>query len=116
MTVLGSLSWSLGHRMIVKKHTVESGRSRQEEGAMDRLNRDDISQLIESRGSPAISIFMPAYRAGTDTLQNPIRFKNQLSRAEKRLSEMGLRAAEITSLLQPLRELVDNYDFLAAPK
>jgi hypothetical protein len=54
---------------------------------------------------------MPAYRAGTDTLQNPIRFKNQLSRAEERLSEMGLRAAEITSLLQPLRELVDNYDF-----
>ncbi|MBI4480639.1 MAG: hypothetical protein HY651_11505, partial [Acidobacteria bacterium] len=78
---------------------------------MDRLHINDISALIAARGTLAISIFMPAYRAGTETLQNPIRFKNQLRQAEQRLSEMGVRAAEVRSLLEPLRSLVDNYDF-----
>ena len=48
---------------------------------------------------------------GAETQQDPIRLKNQLSKAEEMLTERGTSAADITDLLQPATELVNNRDF-----
>jgi hypothetical protein len=57
---------------------------------------------------------MPTVRAG-DTQQNPIRFKNLLREAEKRLMEQGHlrqnRNGDAGDFLDPLRALTDDRDF-----
>ena len=45
---------------------------------MDTLTRDDLKYLAETENGWHVSLFMPAYPAGADTAQNPIRFHNLL--------------------------------------
>jgi hypothetical protein len=78
---------------------------------MDVVQRDHIDQLVERRSGPCISIYLPTFRAGVDTLQNPIRFKNQLREAERRLVELNLRSVSVREMLGPMRDLVDQYEF-----
>ena len=66
------------------------------------------SKLSVHTGKPCVSLFMPAFRAGRDTEQNPIRFKNLVKEAENRLSASGIRPAEIQDLLKTARSLVDD--------
>jgi hypothetical protein len=49
---------------------------------------------------------MPAERMGKEVEQNPTRFKNLLGKAEKRLSERGVRASEAQALLEPAQMLL----------
>jgi hypothetical protein len=72
---------------------------------MDVITRDDLEQLVKNRDFPAISIYMPAHRAGPEVRQNPIRFKNLLQRAQDMLDEMGVPGNEI---LQPARDMVKD--------
>jgi hypothetical protein len=75
------------------------------------LTRDKIKTLSRELEGPFVSIFMPAYQAGPDTQQNPIRFKVLVGQAEERLIEEGLQAADVRKLLEPARELLNDYDF-----
>jgi hypothetical protein len=54
---------------------------------------------------------MPARRAGPDTRENPIRFKNLVSRAEEQLVEQGMRATLARDFAAPLRQLEADLDF-----
>jgi hypothetical protein len=54
---------------------------------------------------------MPTHRAGVETRQDPIRLKNLIRGAEEALQDRGLEGAEIDALLNPVRALVDDYDF-----
>ncbi len=74
------------------------------------LSREDLTTLIENRGDPAISIYMPTQRAG-DTEQNLIRFKNSLAEAERQLDDYGYRPADTRSFLKPLAELLNDSPF-----
>jgi len=58
-----------------------------------------------------ISIYMPTYRAGADTQQNPIRFKNMLREAHDRLLATSLAPDAIEELLGPLQPYAEDYDF-----
>jgi hypothetical protein len=78
---------------------------------MSFLHRSEIEKLLQPSGGPCVSLFMPTVRAG-DTQQNPIRFKNLLREAEKRLEEQGrLGNGAAKDFLDPLRALTDDRDF-----
>jgi len=75
------------------------------------ITREDIQELLQIPGRPCASIYMPTFRAGVETQQNPIRLKNLLRQAQGRLEEQGMRAAEAAELLAPVRELVEDQAF-----
>jgi hypothetical protein len=75
---------------------------------MDSITKDNLMQLMEEPEGPCVSIFMPTHRAGRDIKQDPIRFKNLLDEAEKRLLETGLRSGEVNELLEKAEKLVQD--------
>ncbi|HEX2254329.1 MAG TPA: hypothetical protein VHQ65_13745 [Thermoanaerobaculia bacterium] len=78
---------------------------------MDRMTKDDLQSLLTSAGGPHVSIFLPTVRAGQETQQNPIRLKNLLRDAQKRLQERGIDDDAAGNLLAPARRLLDDHDF-----
>jgi len=79
---------------------------------MDLISKQELATLLEGRGeTPHVSIFLPTVRAGAETQQNPIRFKNLLREAQGRLIEKGVEKDEAETMLKPARALVDDFDF-----
>jgi hypothetical protein len=78
---------------------------------MTVLSRDDLRPLLQTSGGPCVSIYLPTFRSGSETQQNPIRYKNLLRAAQERLEGWGLRPPEAEELLEPARRLVDDYPF-----
>jgi hypothetical protein len=78
---------------------------------MNLLKKEDLKTLLDKQDDHSISIFMPTYRGGSETRQNPIRFKNLLRRAEKHLRESGFSKPEVKELLAPGLELLPDDDF-----
>lgn len=72
---------------------------------------EDIQQLIKIENGLTISLYMPTFKKSVETLQNPIRFKNLVTLAEEQLSDRGVPEARSRELLQPWRELQNQYDF-----
>lgn len=54
---------------------------------------------------------MPAHRAGRETEQDPIRFKNLLRQAEERLLTKGMRSAQVRDLLKVPQRLLQDQAF-----
>jgi hypothetical protein len=59
----------------------------------------------------SMSLFMPTYRAGFETQQNPIRFKNLLAKAERKLIDSGWRRPDAEKRLRPLHSLLSDGRF-----
>jgi hypothetical protein len=78
---------------------------------MDHLTRDDLKTLLAPQDGLHVSIYMPTYRAGGETQQNPIRFKNLLREAETRLLATTLTPDAVDALLAPLRPYTDDHHF-----
>ena len=78
---------------------------------MDTLSREDLNTLLETHGEWCISIYMPTVRAGQETQQNSIRFKNMLRAADERLQKVGLRAPDAARFLASAETLVNDADF-----
>ena len=78
---------------------------------MEALLKDDLRQLVNHASGPCVSLYLPTHRAGPETRQDPIRLKNLLRTAESGLLASGWRVAEISRLLQPARDLLEDYDF-----
>lgn len=72
---------------------------------MDLLTQNEARRLLDIQEDPCVSMFMPAVRRGLETQQNPIRLKNLLREAEKRLRERGLRDKDIEKILKPAQSL-----------
>ena len=68
----------------------------------------DIQTLLEHRDNYCISIYLPTYKAGPETQQNPIRLKNLLQEVRDKLNTQGLDKAAIEKLLKPAEELLEN--------
>lgn len=79
--------------------------------AQGPITRDDIRNLLQTPGRPCLSIYMPTYRAGAETQQNPIRFKNLLRHLQEELGEMNLPNGQAGDLLDPLRDLIEDHAF-----
>jgi len=40
---------------------------------LSAVTREEIQNLLQNPGRPCVSIYMPTFRAGAETQQNPIR-------------------------------------------
>lgn len=78
---------------------------------MSLLSIDELRILVEQSQHPSVSLYMPTEKAGAETRQNPIRFKNLIRQAEALLqSDEQMRDTDATALLQSAVEL-DSDDF-----
>lgn len=79
---------------------------------MDSMNQTELQALLTATGSGLkASLYMPAVKAGQETRQNSIRFKNLLRELENQLAALGARQSEVEKLLAPAKALVDDYEF-----
>lgn len=78
---------------------------------MDTTFKNELKSLMETGTDPSVSFFQPTHRAGPETEQDPIRYKNLLRRAEELLAARGMRAPEASEFLKPARELLDDSFF-----
>lgn len=74
------------------------------------MRRTDLQQLIGQDAYPAVSIFMPTHTAHPETQQDPIRLKNLLEEARRRLdAEVGKRPS--WPLMDQLERIADEIDW-----
>ena len=78
---------------------------------MDAITLEELKTYLGRSAERCVSIFMPTHRAGRDTEQNPIRFKNLLREVEEGLLNGGLRAPAVQEILKPARRLLEDADF-----
>lgn len=78
---------------------------------MAAMTREQLDRLVRSQGPGHCTIIMPTHRAGSDTREDPLRFKNLLEEAHDLLGETELSAAEVEARLQPARDLLHDGGF-----
>jgi hypothetical protein len=78
---------------------------------VNELTQAELRLLAENAATPCVSLYMPTHRAGDQVQQDPIRLKNLLGEAERRLAAAGLRPPEVAALLAPASELVARHTF-----
>lgn len=78
---------------------------------MDRFARDDLRQLAEIEANPAVTIYMPTYRAGREVRQNATRFKNMIKSAYSKLTDAGVDDQHAESLLADVSDLAQDGDW-----
>jgi hypothetical protein len=77
---------------------------------MDIMTRAELEQLMNKEQQWCVSIYMPTHRAGREAQQDPIRLKNLLGEADKRLSDKGVGRRDIQKMLEPASKLLqDSY-------
>lgn len=74
------------------------------------LDAHAVQDLIDDRGDPRISIFLPTHERGVETRQDPIRLSNLLDEAERSLAD-GPGGREAGAALAPARRLLRDDDF-----
>src|SRR5688500_5386203 len=75
---------------------------------MDVLSATVVSELLESKESPCVSLYMPTHRRGEDTKQDPLRLRNLLDMAEQQLIHAGLRTSDAQTMLAETRQLIED--------
>ncbi len=78
---------------------------------MALLTGEALEKLIDAHGGLCVSLYIPTERAGSQTRQNPIRFKNALYAARDALEGRGMQRREVEQFLAPARELLEDSDF-----
>lgn len=78
---------------------------------MNILKRSDLGELVKMNENWHVSIFMPTHRVGRAQQQDPIRLKNLLAQAEKKLLEYGVRRPDVQEMLRPAEELLQDRNF-----
>ena len=78
-------------------------------------SRNELRALMEQPLGPCISLFLPAYRAGAEVQQNPLRLRNLLREAEHHLLLNDLPIPQVEALLEPARELLGDELFWLHP-
>lgn len=78
---------------------------------MDLLTIDELKELLEPREGLHASIYLPTEARGQETQQNPIRFKNQLTRIESQLTDHGYEPDGYRQYLARAYDLLDDHDF-----
>jgi hypothetical protein len=68
---------------------------------MNLLSTEELKTLVEQAQGISVSLYMPTVRLGSETQQNPIRFKNLIRQAEEQLVSQGMRSTEAADLLKP---------------
>jgi len=74
------------------------------------MNRHEVKLLQQINGYPALTITLPTHRRSPENQQDPIRVKNLVEQATKRLLE-EFNKREMAPLLTQLEKLVAEIDF-----
>ncbi|MEG4417015.1 hypothetical protein QUA70_00200 [Microcoleus sp. LAD1_D5] len=69
---------------------------------MNLISVERLKALVQQSAVLCVSIYMPVAQ-GTETQQNPIRFKNLIREAEDKIVEYGFDKKEAVELLEPVR-------------
>src|SRR3989339_1346495 len=77
---------------------------------MDHIDIHALRQLIETTDDICVSMYMPTQRKTTDFKKDPLRFKNLIAEAERRITSSGTDG-NIRSRLEKLRPLLDDLGF-----
>ena len=80
---------------------------------IDLVGQRDLSHLAEAHDQHCVSIYLPTYSAGAESIQNAIRFKNLLAQARRELGSLGMGTREIDDLLAGAMALHDDHDYWA---
>jgi hypothetical protein len=80
-------------------------------GVADLVRDAELRELADWRHGPCVSIFLPTHRAGPQTQQDPIRFRNLLRDAHAELARSGLEAPDASELLAPWQALLGDSEF-----
>jgi len=78
---------------------------------MRLLGKEELKNLMEQEHPLSISGYMPMEKAGRETRMNSIRFKNFIGDVEKQLEKKELSSKEISSMLKPAHELLQDFVF-----
>jgi len=78
---------------------------------IDFLSMGALTSLINASSNPCVSIYLPTHRRAPEGRQDPLRFKNLLRAAERRLIDSGLRAKEAALLLEPASSRLPDAEF-----
>jgi hypothetical protein len=78
---------------------------------MDILTRTELEQLMRKEQQWCVSIYLPTHRTGTETQQDPLRLRNLLGEAEKRLSAEGVKPRALQEMLEPAKKLLQDSHF-----
>lgn len=74
---------------------------------MEKLSKEILTELLEERGSPCVSIFFNTQRMALQEKLDRIKLDNLLRAAEERLVSQGVRAAEAHDFLRPAWQFLD---------
>jgi hypothetical protein len=72
------------------------------------LNREELQSLIGKHNDYCVSIYLPIDCTDPETRHDPIRLKDLLHEAEKRLFALGLWGTQVHELLKPAQQLLDQ--------
>jgi hypothetical protein len=76
------------------------------------ISNADLTALTRApQAGPCVSIYSPTHRFGRQKEQDPIRLRNLLRSAEKRLRSEGMRASDAAGALEPAREIIRTPGF-----
>lgn len=78
---------------------------------MKLATRELLLELVKSEGSPCVSLYLPTHRAGRETQQDPIRFRNLLKHAYEKTGAAGLTPQAQRDLLAPVEEIASDHMF-----
>ena len=78
---------------------------------MTVITLEQIRNLYGMRGKNCVSLFMPTTFVAVDYMENTARLKNLITRADRMLSEEGVRKAERDALLAPARSTLEDIFF-----
>ena len=78
---------------------------------MPVVSHAELKSLAAAHGAACVSIYLPTHRTNPDAQQDPIRLKNLLGEAEKRLASNGLRSAEARKLVAQAETLLPRHNF-----
>lgn len=78
---------------------------------MDAITMTELKKFLVGGSDWHISLYMPTHKAGQETEQDPIRFKNLLQETEARLLAKGLRTPDVQEILEPAQRLLQEPDF-----
>ncbi len=75
------------------------------------VSTHELKQLAETRGAACVSIYMPTHREGAEVQQDPIRLRNLLAEAERRLLGLGWRTPDVQAMLAPASAWLAPHNF-----
>lgn len=78
---------------------------------VDPVSADALAGLASRSDGPCVSILLPTHRAGPETRQDPVRFRNLLDEARCRLADLGTPSRTAEEILARPAGFLDDTEF-----